>query len=120
MPGFPDIYRGDEGGLLALTDPDNRLPVDWDALARRGADTNAKLHWTRQLLALRGSHRDFLRDADARVQVDGDGLRLIRAAGGTQVVAEFSPTAVLPADPLLSRVFEDGSSVCVRLNQMEN
>ncbi|VDS09442.1 Maltooligosyl trehalose synthase [Paracoccus haematequi] len=120
MPGFPDIYRGDEGGLLALTDPDNRLPVDWDALARREADTNAKLHWTRQLLALRGSHSEFLRDADARVQVDGDGLRLIRAAGGTQVVAEFSPTAVLPADPLLSRVFEDGSSVCVRLNQMEN
>jgi (1->4)-alpha-D-glucan 1-alpha-D-glucosylmutase len=28
-PGIPDIYQGDELPLLALVDPDNRRPVDW-------------------------------------------------------------------------------------------
>jgi (1->4)-alpha-D-glucan 1-alpha-D-glucosylmutase len=34
-PGVPDIYQGDELLNLALVDPDNRRPVDWDA--RRAA-----------------------------------------------------------------------------------
>ncbi len=29
-PGVPDIYQGDELELLALVDPDNRRPVDWE------------------------------------------------------------------------------------------
>ncbi|HEX3834788.1 MAG TPA: malto-oligosyltrehalose synthase, partial [Solirubrobacteraceae bacterium] len=29
-PGVPDIYQGDEMPLLALVDPDNRRPVDWE------------------------------------------------------------------------------------------
>jgi (1->4)-alpha-D-glucan 1-alpha-D-glucosylmutase len=29
-PGIPDIYGGDELWFLALVDPDNRRPVDWD------------------------------------------------------------------------------------------
>ena len=29
-PGVPDIYQGDELWDLALVDPDNRRPVDWD------------------------------------------------------------------------------------------
>jgi (1->4)-alpha-D-glucan 1-alpha-D-glucosylmutase len=33
-PGIPDLYQGDELGLLALVDPDNRRPVDY---ARRAA-----------------------------------------------------------------------------------
>ena len=33
-PGIPDLYQGDELGLLALVDPDNRRPVDY---ARRSA-----------------------------------------------------------------------------------
>ena len=33
-PGVPDIYQGDELPLLALVDPDNRRPVDWE-LRRR-------------------------------------------------------------------------------------
>jgi (1->4)-alpha-D-glucan 1-alpha-D-glucosylmutase len=28
-PGVPDIYQGDELWSLALVDPDNRRPVDW-------------------------------------------------------------------------------------------
>jgi len=29
-PGIPDIYQGDELWRLAMVDPDNRRPVDWD------------------------------------------------------------------------------------------
>jgi (1->4)-alpha-D-glucan 1-alpha-D-glucosylmutase len=35
VPGVPDIYQGDELWRLALVDPDNRRPVDFDA--RRAA-----------------------------------------------------------------------------------
>ncbi len=31
---MPDIYQGDELGDLALVDPDNRRPVDWDRRRR--------------------------------------------------------------------------------------
>ncbi|WP_295046542.1 malto-oligosyltrehalose synthase [uncultured Paracoccus sp.] len=120
MPGFPDIYRGDEGGLLALTDPDNRLPVDWDALARPATDTDTKLHWTRQLLGLRGSHAEFLRDADAQVSIDGDGLRLIRSRGDEQIIAEFSRAAAFAGDSFLHRAFGDGSGVVIRHRQTGN
>jgi (1->4)-alpha-D-glucan 1-alpha-D-glucosylmutase len=36
-PGFADIYNGDELPFLALVDPDNRRPVDWE-LGRRLLD----------------------------------------------------------------------------------
>ncbi|MDX6411575.1 MAG: (1-_4)-alpha-D-glucan 1-alpha-D-glucosylmutase, partial [Gaiellaceae bacterium] len=29
-PGVPDVYQGDELEALALVDPDNRRPIDWD------------------------------------------------------------------------------------------
>ncbi|HEX4519103.1 MAG TPA: malto-oligosyltrehalose synthase [Gaiellaceae bacterium] len=29
-PGIPDVYGGDELWYLALVDPDNRRPIDWD------------------------------------------------------------------------------------------
>ena len=115
MPGFPDIYRGDEGGLLALTDPDNRLPVDWDGLAAQGDNPDTKLHWTRRLLDLRRDEAGFLRDADARVQIGGDSLRLVRSAGGRRLVAEFAGTGASPQDAILSRAFPDGSRVSVTL-----
>ena len=31
VPGVPDIYQGDEVPFLALVDPDNRRPVDFEA-----------------------------------------------------------------------------------------
>ena len=66
-PGVPDIYQGDELWSLELVDPDNRRPVDWDALrasvdrvrALASADGEAperhdrKLHVIREVLALR-------------------------------------------------------------------
>ncbi|HLI44724.1 MAG TPA: malto-oligosyltrehalose synthase [Acidimicrobiales bacterium] len=34
LPGVPDCYQGDEVWNLALVDPDNRRPVDHEAIAR--------------------------------------------------------------------------------------
>ena len=49
-PGVPDVYQGDEGWSLNLVDPDNRRPVDWEALAR---DPDEKQRLVRALLAER-------------------------------------------------------------------
>jgi (1->4)-alpha-D-glucan 1-alpha-D-glucosylmutase len=54
-PGIPDLYWGDELELLALVDPDNRRPVDWEARRRALAspDPPPKLRVVREALALR-------------------------------------------------------------------
>ena len=57
-PGIPDLYQGDEIPFLALVDPDNRRPVDWE-LRRRllaSGDAPPKLDLIRTALALR-AHR---------------------------------------------------------------
>ena len=56
LPGIPDIYQGCETALYHLTDPDNRLPVDFEALTRpqpKSTLSAAKLDLTRTLLAFR-------------------------------------------------------------------
>jgi (1->4)-alpha-D-glucan 1-alpha-D-glucosylmutase len=94
-PGVPDVYQGDESVFLALVDPDNRRPVDWDALAaalaalrggRPPAREHAKLHLVWRTLQLRAELPDafagaytpipagegvcaFLRGADVLVAV---------------------------------------------------
>ncbi len=62
-PGVPDIYQGDELWDLALVDPDNRRPVDWDRRRRLMDDElkagaasrreTAKMQLIRRALALR-------------------------------------------------------------------
>jgi (1->4)-alpha-D-glucan 1-alpha-D-glucosylmutase len=53
-PGVPDIYQGDEVEFLALVDPDNRRPVDWQSLARSLArGTEPKQELVRRVLAVR-------------------------------------------------------------------
>ncbi len=55
-PGVPDIYQGDELEALALVDPDNRRPVDWELRRRLLAEDperDPKLWVTWKLLALR-------------------------------------------------------------------
>ncbi|MFI5527884.1 alpha-amylase family glycosyl hydrolase [Kitasatospora sp. NPDC051853] len=61
-PGVPDLYQGSEEPLHTLVDPDNRAPVDLDALAVRLTDSAAprpgdpareKLHLTTTALHLR-------------------------------------------------------------------
>jgi (1->4)-alpha-D-glucan 1-alpha-D-glucosylmutase len=61
LPGIPDIYQGCEVACHALTDPDNRRAIDFDALAAGIADASAlpspedreKLSLTRRLVGLR-------------------------------------------------------------------
>jgi len=75
-PGVSDVYQGDEIWNFALTDPDNRRPVDFarcrallDTLAERRTDPDlarelvtrpedgrVKLHVTRAALAVRRAH----------------------------------------------------------------
>jgi (1->4)-alpha-D-glucan 1-alpha-D-glucosylmutase len=54
-PGVPDLYQGDELPFLALVDPDNRRPVDWEARRRAlsAVEPPAKLDLIRRTLALR-------------------------------------------------------------------
>jgi (1->4)-alpha-D-glucan 1-alpha-D-glucosylmutase len=67
VPGVPDIYQGDELLALALVDPDNRRPVDWErrrallAEVRRGAaptDETRKLWLIVRALTLRAHRPD--------------------------------------------------------------
>ncbi|MDQ3067187.1 MAG: malto-oligosyltrehalose synthase, partial [Actinomycetota bacterium] len=54
-PGVPDIYQGDELPYLALVDPDNRRPVDWESRWRQlsVAEPVPKFDLIRRTLALR-------------------------------------------------------------------
>jgi len=54
-PGVPDIYQGDELPFLALVDPDNRRPVDFEQRRRllASATPPPKLDLIRLTLALR-------------------------------------------------------------------
>jgi (1->4)-alpha-D-glucan 1-alpha-D-glucosylmutase len=55
VPGVPDVYQGDELPFLALVDPDNRRPVDFEARRRllASASPPPKLDVIRRALALR-------------------------------------------------------------------
>jgi (1->4)-alpha-D-glucan 1-alpha-D-glucosylmutase len=78
-PGVPDVYQGDELWNLALVDPDNRRPVDWDTrlaaleLLRNGATPSrnlAKLFTLYTMLGLRRRHDSFAEAAYAAIDVD--------------------------------------------------
>ncbi|PYE83784.1 malto-oligosyltrehalose synthase [Pseudoroseicyclus aestuarii] len=82
MPGIPDIYQGCEGGAYHLTDPDNRLAVDWEQmqhLAERDDFAGRKCRLTMALLDLRRRFAGMFETAGVRVEApSADGLRLIR------------------------------------------
>jgi (1->4)-alpha-D-glucan 1-alpha-D-glucosylmutase len=51
-PGVPDIYQGDELEALALVDPDNRRPVDWDERRRILDELRSGAEPTRETMKL--------------------------------------------------------------------
>ncbi|MGZ3218065.1 malto-oligosyltrehalose synthase [Paracoccus sp. T5] len=117
MPGFPDIYRGTEDLFLALTDPDNRRPIDFQALARL-PDVDSlggrKARWTRRLLSLRQEHADFLRDAGSEVRIDDKGVVLTRELEGRRLVAQIDysdRSADLGSEAVLDWASADGCRV---------
>lgn len=84
-PGFPDFYQGTECEALTVTDPDNRRPVDFDALAGQLAALGAngsqppllsgdgKLWLTRRLMEIRAEFEDLLcAGSYAPMAVQGD------------------------------------------------
>ena len=75
-PGVPDIYEGDELELLALVDPDNRRPVDWDLRRRALADPPPKLRVLREALALRARRPDAFGHEYERVDAGLGRVRL--------------------------------------------
>jgi (1->4)-alpha-D-glucan 1-alpha-D-glucosylmutase len=83
MPGIPDLYQGTEGLRLRLTDPDNRDPADWDALARLDRQpglSGDKARLTRAILAARAARPEVFA-GDAAVTAHDRGLRLTRGGG---------------------------------------
>ncbi|HWH05300.1 MAG TPA: hypothetical protein VNT23_02550, partial [Gaiellaceae bacterium] len=81
-PGVPDLYNGDELELLALVDPDNRRPVDWE-LRRRllgSADEPSKLRLVREALALRARRPDAFAGAYEPLDAGEDVLAFTRGA----------------------------------------
>lgn len=82
-PGIPDIYQGNESWIYSLVDPDNRRPIDFQALRRTLAELPAevtsahardmlkgwkdgriKMHVTRTGLQLRRSKLDLLKNGE--------------------------------------------------------
>jgi (1->4)-alpha-D-glucan 1-alpha-D-glucosylmutase len=86
-PGVPDVYQGDELPLLALVDPDNRRPVDFE-LRRRllgSADEPPKLRLIRETLALRARRPGAFAGAYEQVEAGEDVVAFTR--GGEVLVA---------------------------------
>jgi (1->4)-alpha-D-glucan 1-alpha-D-glucosylmutase len=92
-PGVPDIYQGDELLKLALVDPDNRRPVDWerrrralDELARGAApdDETRKLWLIHRALALRAARPDVFAGAYEPLEAGPDACAFVR---GGEVIA---------------------------------
>jgi len=99
-PGVPDIYQGDELTFLALVDPDNRRPVDWDA--RRHAlagGSSRKLDLIRTLLALRARRPEAFADGYEPLSAP-DGTCAYRRGEAVVVAAGLragAPAVELPA-----------------------
>ncbi len=92
-PGMPDIYQGGEGPLFQLTDPDNRRPPDWDALARppKGGFHAAKADLLATGLALRQAEPDLFGKGAA----EWDGTTLRRRLGDREARVAIGAQASL-------------------------
>jgi len=110
-PGVPDVYQGDELEALALVDPDNRRPVDWEA-RRRALDAilsgappdeqNAKLYVTWRALSLRARHGHAFGGAYEPLDL-GDGVCAFVRGGEVLVAVGVRPDV----DPLAPEGWRD-------------
>jgi (1->4)-alpha-D-glucan 1-alpha-D-glucosylmutase len=95
LPGVPDVYRGAMGPFLALTDPDNRRPVDprrFEAWAVAQGFAGTKFRLSRALLGLRQSHAAFFDTAETRLSETNDALVLERSGGGDTLEIVLRPS----------------------------
>ncbi|SEN17944.1 maltooligosyl trehalose synthase [Loktanella fryxellensis] len=100
MTGVPDIYRGCLSAHFALTDPDNRRPVDPAVLQTAvdaGGLTGDKARLSRDLLALRHADPDFFHAAACAVARDATGtLTLTRTTADRTLTIRCDPAATPP------------------------
>ncbi len=103
-PGIPDIYQGTEATCVALTDPDNRRPVDWE----RDAGSR-KVERTRQLLRLRRSNRELFAMGSYALEESEQAWTVIRRWQGAKVTIEIErpcrlhPEAQTSVDLIMSQ-----------------
>jgi (1->4)-alpha-D-glucan 1-alpha-D-glucosylmutase len=96
-PGVPDIYRGAEDWEQSFVDPDNRRPVDFDALRRRSAEPgkgDEKIVLTRTLLRFRQQYPELFTSGSYEPVAMGDStLAYLREHNGIRllVAADLSP-----------------------------
>jgi (1->4)-alpha-D-glucan 1-alpha-D-glucosylmutase len=83
----PDVYQGDELGFLALVDPDNRRPVDWELRRRLLASREPprKLDLISRTLALRARRPEAFAGSYEPVEAGEDVCAFVR--GGEVLVA---------------------------------
>jgi (1->4)-alpha-D-glucan 1-alpha-D-glucosylmutase len=113
-PGIPDVYGGDELDFLALVDPDNRRPVDYDARRRalqEAPERHPKLHAIRSLLALRARRPGAFAGAYEPVDAGADVIAYTRGAGEVLVAVPTRPGAAPAVDvsgwrPVVPGVYE--------------
>ena len=98
-PGVPDIYQGDELPFLALVDPDNRRPVDWEAAASALASSEPppKLDLIRRALALRARRADAFDGSYEPFDAGEDVCAFIRGGEVLVAVAVRGELGRLPA-----------------------
>jgi hypothetical protein len=88
--------------FLALTDPDNRLPVEVESLAPtvlEGLDKD-KNALTRLLLDIRSKEAQFLANADTTFSRTGDTLMLRRSHDGRTLQMDFGARPVAQDRPI--------------------
>jgi (1->4)-alpha-D-glucan 1-alpha-D-glucosylmutase len=104
LPGIPDVYQGCEIAAFALTDPDNRRPVDFDALAaglggatRLSRDLDRrKLALTSRLLRLRRAEPALFLYGSHEGNPDGIGFTRRHGTGALHVDARIDGGDVAP------------------------
>jgi len=100
-PGIPDLYEGTMVASPALTDPDNRRPVDWQRIDRAALsdapDLDArKMGITQDLIARRRRHPELFAMGDYALEVTDEGWIVRRHWQGEHVAIEIPRP---PIDP---------------------
>jgi (1->4)-alpha-D-glucan 1-alpha-D-glucosylmutase len=105
-PGVPDVYQGDELPFVALVDPDNRRPVDWDVRRRalHDAAPGTKLHLIRSTLGLRRERPAAFAGAYEPLDAGCDGCAFVR---GGEVAVAVAVRGELPRVRLPAGEWED-------------
>ena len=98
VPGVPDLYQGDELEFLALVDPDNRRPVDWERRRLALRDPPPKLRAILAALDLR-SRRPRAFSGSYEPLEAGDEVCAFERGGQVRVAVPLRPNAVKPSFP---------------------